>query len=739
MTELHQVHLEITNRTLQMLSRCNGALVRAESESALLNEVCRIAVEIGGYRMAGVLYAMDDENKSVVPVGHAGVDDGYLDSIALSWAEDRPEGRGPAGKAIRGGQPVVVADMATDAEFSPWVGAATARGYRSGVALPLTGGGRTFGLLGLYSGEPRSVSENEQQLLREIADNLAFGILKLRADVERRLLLDAIGLVAKTAAGSTGTEYLQKLLLSLVEVLGAHAGFIAEQARPGQVMVRPLYAVLDGRLAADVEYPRDGTPCADLRPGGSLVIAREVCKRYPAAKAFAAFGSEAYVGTSLVDAAGQAIGTIFVLFLQPLAHAELAASMLDLFAASVAAELVRQKSDARLQESEARLAQSQKLESIGQLTGGIAHDFNNLLTVIIGSMESLAEELAADPKLLRLVQMAKTAGERGAELTNRLLAFARKQALEPRVLQPCAVIQEMLPLLRQTLGENIRIETAQDDEPWPVFVDPGQLAAALLNLCINARDAMPQGGSLLFETANTYIDETYCNSNLDVRPGEYVMLAIRDSGSGIAPEILDRVFDPFFTTKPAGKGTGLGLSMVYGFTKQSGGHMKIHSELDAGTVVKLYLPRAETRQPPAEQGPVADADLRGNGVILLVEDDDLVRNHAAGLLADLGYRVLQAANGAQALQIVRSDAAIDLLFTDVVMSGGMNGPHLAAEAAKLRPGVPVLFTSGYTENAIVHHNRVEPGVHLLHKPYTRRKLAEKLRGVLRHADEHRLA
>ncbi len=395
----------------------------------------------------------------------------------------------------------------------------------------------------------------------------------------------------------------------------------------------------------------------------------------------------------------------------------------------------RKRSEERLRESEARLMQSQKLESIGQLTGGIAHDFNNLLTVIIGSTESLPEQLASNPRLSDLAQMAKSAGERGAELTNRLLAFARKQALEPRPTQPWAIVQDMMPLLRRTLPETVRIETAPDDDTWPIFVDPGQLESALLNLCINALDAMPQGGALLFETANTFLDQAYCDSNAEVRPGEYVMVAVADTGVGIAPQDLARVFDPFFTTKR--DGTGLGLSMVYGFAKQSGGHVKVYSERGMGTVVKLYLPRAEPTESPAARGAPAEADLRGQGVILLVEDDDLVRNHAVRALEEMGYSVLHAANGAQALQIVRGGASFDLLFTDVVMPGGMNGPQLAAEVATLRPGVPVLFTSGYTENAIVHHNRVDAGVHLLHKPYTRRKLAEMLRRVLRSAGEKR--
>jgi PAS domain S-box-containing protein len=380
-------------------------------------------------------------------------------------------------------------------------------------------------------------------------------------------------------------------------------------------------------------------------------------------------------------------------------------------------------------ELEHRLAQSQKLEAIGQLTGGIAHDFNNLLTVIIGNADALSEDLADQQQVLPLVEMIRAAGERGAALTSHLLAFARRQALEPKTVRPDELIDGMRNLLRRTLGENIELDVLHAADLAQVSVDPAQFESALLNLCINARDAMPKGGKLMIETSNVVLDQHYADQRADVVPGAYVRIAVSDTGTGMSAADVARAFDPFFTTKPRGKGSGLGLSMVYGFTKQSGGHVAIYSELGHGTVVTLYLRQAQGKAEvirELEQEATASQGER----ILMVEDDDLVRTHALRLLESLGYSVTAARNGPEALEMLRNDVPCDLLFTDVIMPGGMTGPQLAAAARALRPRLPVLYTSGYTENAIVHHGRVDPGVNLLHKPYRRPELAAKIRAAL---------
>ena len=378
---------------------------------------------------------------------------------------------------------------------------------------------------------------------------------------------------------------------------------------------------------------------------------------------------------------------------------------------------------------EEQLHQVQRLESIGQLTGGVAHDFNNLLTVILGNAELLTEELGSEPNLRILAEMIGGAAQRGADLTRHLLAFARRQALDPRATDVNTLIAGMDPLLRRTLGEHIEIELVRAGGLWPALVDATQLESALLNLCINARDAMPNGGKLTIETANIQLDQAYADSHADVQPGQYVLLAVSDTGSGITPEHLARIFEPFFTTKEQGKGTGLGLSMVYGFIKQSRGHVNIYSEPGQGTTVRLYLPRYSGEITPAP-GRGTEPHSGGHETILLVEDDELVRRFARQQLESLGYTVLTAASGREALTVFQDRNDVVLLFTDIVMPGGMSGRDLADAARILRPGLKVLFTSGYSDNAIVHHGRLDAGVQLLTKPYRRADLARKIRDIL---------
>ena len=377
--------------------------------------------------------------------------------------------------------------------------------------------------------------------------------------------------------------------------------------------------------------------------------------------------------------------------------------------------------------AEEQQRQSQKMETIGQLTGGIAHDFNNILTVITGTIEILEEGVAGDESLAMIARMIDEAAARGAELTQRLLAFARRQPLQPRTTDINTLFIDAAKLLRPTLGEHIEIESVLEDDAWPAMVDPGQLATALINLALNARDAMQDGGKLVLETGNVDLDESYIRLQADVAPGPYVMIAVSDTGHGIPAAIRDRVFDPFFTTKGTGKGTGLGLSMVYGFVKQSNGHIKIYSEENHGTTIKIYLPRSnelvvtDARPTTAIEG--------GTETILVVEDDPLVRQYVAAQLTGLGYTALTAVNGSEALARIIDGERFDLLFTDVIMPGALNGRQLADEAAKRRP-IKVLFTSGYTENAIVHHGRLDPGVLLLAKPYRKSDLARMVRTAL---------
>ncbi|HWA89838.1 MAG TPA: CHASE3 domain-containing protein [Rhizomicrobium sp.] len=370
--------------------------------------------------------------------------------------------------------------------------------------------------------------------------------------------------------------------------------------------------------------------------------------------------------------------------------------------------------------------QAQKMEAIGHLTGGVAHDFNNLLQIIGTNLERSAQDIQDRPKTLERVQSAIEGVARGARLTAQLLAFARRQALDPRSTNIGRVVQDMTDLLRRTLGERIEVECVVAGGLWNTFIDPSQIESAILNLAINARDAMTDGGKLTIEVANAFLDDAYAAQHVEVSSGQYVMVGVSDTGAGMPSDVVARAFEPFFTTKPEGRGTGLGLSQVYGFVKQSGGHIKIYSEVGQGTTVKLYLPR--TRKPQEGLGPVATGPIEGGSErILVVEDDAQVRAAAVDTLSELGYAVLKADNAEQALAILGSGAGVDLLFTDVVMPGAIGARELARRAQELQPGILVLYTSGYTQNAIVHNGKLDEDAILLSKPYRRDELARKLR------------
>lgn len=381
-------------------------------------------------------------------------------------------------------------------------------------------------------------------------------------------------------------------------------------------------------------------------------------------------------------------------------------------------------------ETEARLHQAQKSEAIGQLTGGVAHDFNNLLGIILGNIELLQEDAVERGASENLIAAALSATLRGKELTQRLLAFARQQPLNPQATNLNALASTTMELLRRTLEESVEIETVLAGGLWEAMVDPNQLENALINLAINARDAMPSGGKLTVETANVRLDDAYARENTEVRSGQYVMLAVTDTGVGMASGVETRVFDPFFTTKEVGKGSGLGLSMVYGFVKQSGGHVKIYTEEGAGTSVKLYLPKSISRMEPARPRENREAKIQLEGkTILVVEDAEDLRNVAVALLENLGCKVFAAESGPKALTILDETPEIELLFTDIVLPDGMNGVELARKAQVRRPDLRILYTSGYTENAIVHQGKLDSGVHLLDKPYRKADLARKIQAV----------
>ncbi|MCA1500925.1 PAS domain S-box protein [Bradyrhizobium sp. NBAIM14] len=380
--------------------------------------------------------------------------------------------------------------------------------------------------------------------------------------------------------------------------------------------------------------------------------------------------------------------------------------------------------------TEQQLQQAQKMETVGQLSGGIAHDFNNLLTVIIGNAEHLSEQLKARPDLGRFADDICQSGERGAELTQRLLAFSRRQLLRPQTIDCRSLLDSMFKLLKRTLREDIEIRTTSGPGTILAFADRAQLESAVLNLALNAQDAMPSGGHLTLATELITIEDDDGAVHREVAPGSYVLIAVTDDGEGMTPEVAARAFEPFFTTKEVGKGSGLGLSMVYGFAKQSGGHVSIYSEAGLGTTARIYLPRASTGRSQADLPDGEDTAPRGYETVLIVEDDPFVRSSVIRRVEALGYRVVAAVNGKDALQQLQSDPGIDLLFTDIVMPGGMSGWELADQARRVRPGLPVLFTSGYALETLVEQGRAQARAVVLTKPYRKVELAQRLRDAL---------
>ncbi|MBZ9655451.1 response regulator [Phyllobacterium sp. 2063] len=405
-------------------------------------------------------------------------------------------------------------------------------------------------------------------------------------------------------------------------------------------------------------------------------------------------------------------------------QAEQALHLLNMTLEQRVADEINERSKA-----EEQLRQAQKMEALGQLTGGVAHDFNNLLQIVSGNLQLMAKDVAGNPRAERRVENALAGVSRGSKLASQLLAFGRRQALEPKVVNIGRFVANMGDMLRRTIGESVEMEFIGAGGLWNTLVDPTQIENAVLNLAINARDAMDDSGKLTIEVGNAFLDDAYARKHVDVEAGQYVMLAVTDTGVGMSSEVLAQVFEPFFSTKPVGKGTGLGLSMVYGFVRQSGGHVKIYSEPGQGTTVKIYLPRVHHNEDiltDADFGPVTG----GTETVLVAEDDEEVRATVVEMLGDLGYRVLKAKDATSALSIIESGVPIDLLFTDVVMPGPLRSPELARQARQRLPNIAVLFTSGYTENAIVHGGRLDAGVELLSKPYGREALARKIRNVL---------
>ncbi len=383
-----------------------------------------------------------------------------------------------------------------------------------------------------------------------------------------------------------------------------------------------------------------------------------------------------------------------------------------------------------VKEAEHSLRRAQRIDAVGRLTGGIAHDFNNLLAVIIGNAELLGDFVEDKPELRKLVDAQISAGEKGASLTDRLLAFSRQQALSPQTTDIPELIDGLEDLLQRSLGETIRLEVRHEAGVWPALIDPSQLEHALVNLAVNARDAMPTGGRLTIETGNTVLDDTFADQHEEVVPGPYVVISVSDDGTGMDTDTQERAFEPYYTTKDVGAGTGLGLSMVYGFAKQSNGHVSVYSEIGQGTTVRLFLPSSDESVDTGAVAKLTEGAHTGHERILVVEDDPSVRAIPVSILRHQGYEVVEAADAKDAMEKLTKEQRFDLLFTDVILPDGVDGVAIAREAVRLHPGIKVLYTTGYSENVVVHRGKLDDGIDLVNKPYRRADLIEKIRRTL---------
>lgn len=598
---------------------------------------------------------------------------------------------------LKQGQLVHFADAAEDPRASFKRAALEAIGVRSLVNVPVMENGRMAALLFIHHATVREWSADELAFVREVAERTRMAVERRRA--EQDLLALAAALEGKVEARTAERDRVWRNSRDILLVAGTDGLLRAVNPAWSAVLgLEPEAAV--GRNYLEFVWPEDiGRTREALEQAQSWLKISSFENRFRHAD-----GTPRWISW----------------------HTSTEGDFVFAYGRDVTEEKAQKEA---LRQAEEQLRQAQKMETLGQLTGGVAHDFNNLLQVISGNLQLLRRDVAGNARAERRVAQAATGVERGAKLASQLLAFGRRQPLEPKVLNVGRLVTSMGEMLRRTLGEATEIDTVAPDGLWNTLVDPAQIENAILNLAINARDAMNGGGRLVISAANVTCPPDGDKRLPELAPGDYVALSVADSGDGIPPEVLPQVFEPFFSTKPLGKGTGLGLSMVYGFVRQSGGHVRIETEVGVGTTVRLYLPRADAAEDRLHEAGGLDT-AGGTETILVAEDDDAVRAIVVEMLTDLGYGVLTARDAAGALEVIESEAAIDLLFTDVVMPGALKSTEMVARARHLRPDLAILFTSGYTENSIVHGGRLDAGVELLSKPYTRDQLARKIRHVL---------
>lgn len=685
------------NRALLALSNCNQALLHASNEMELLGEICRIVVEIGGYKMAWVGYAEDDEEKSVRPVAQAGIEEGYLETVKLSWG-DVEYGRGPTGSAIRTGQPCVVSDVLEDPNFLLWREEARKRGYTSIQSFPLKQGDRVFGALTIYSAMPEVFNAEETKLLTSLAENLAYGITMLQNRQAREVAEEEL----RQSEARYRSLFQNKHTVMLIvdpkdgQIVDANQAAVIyygwEQVELCQMKISQISLLTEQESASEMEEARNEKRNYFLfrhrRADGSI---RDV---------------EVFSGTITMQ------------------NRSLLYSIINDITERTKIEEQRAKLEMQLQ-------QSQKMEMVGRLAGGVAHDFNNMLTVILGHSEMALELFNPSDEVYADLEAIRQAATRSADLTRQLLAFARKQIVSPKVFELNTAVEELLPMLRRLLGEHITLVWIPDCKNSLINIDPSQIDQILVNLCVNARDAIKGNGRITLESGSHNRSDIASEAgNSDALLVDYVTLSVSDDGCGIEQNDLEHIFEPFFTTKESGKGTGLGLSMVYGIVKQNNGIVECQSEPGKGTTITIHLPLYRVQSKKDQDAQLEQLSYKGHQTILLVEDEVPILKLCKLMLERSGYKVLAVSKPEEALSTAENyNGTIELLLTDVIMPE-MNGSELSKKLHASRPDLKTLFMSGFTADVIASNSLLKSGVNFIQKPFNTKSLSTAVYNIL---------
>ncbi|MBS0630700.1 MAG: PAS domain S-box protein [Verrucomicrobia bacterium] len=830
------------NRALHMHSRCIETLIRTNDEEELLKGVCSIAVEAGGFAMAWVGYALDDEARTIAPQAFAGAESGYLSQIKLSWSADNPTGHGPAGLAVRTGKVAIAVDVAETPGFT-YRAEALSHGFRGVVCLPLRDDERVFGVLALYLTERATLPEEELRVLQDLADDLAYGLRSLQVRAERRRTYDAVLAMARGTSSAVGAEFFEQLTESMTEALGATAGFVARIDPEQPAVLNTLCVIEDGKVAPNFTCALAELPSDPTEQSGIWMVARDASRRFPGWPPLRDGQIQSLVGKRLADADGRVVGLMFVLFSTPLARPEFVLSILRVFAARAASEIERQAADAKTREQaalldkardaiilrdlshritywnkgaehlygwtadeavgrsvvdllytdpaqfhqaedqarrdsewigelthrtkdgrllaiqgrwtlvrddngkprsvlaintdiserkamEQQLLRSQRMESIGTLAGGIAHDLNNLLAPITMGVDLLSRDQAIQRDYGVIIDNMKRSSDRGANLVGQVLSFARGAQSDKLALNIRPIIREVESMIANSFPKNIAIDALVPNDLPPIVADPTQINQVLLNLCVNARDAMPGGGRLALTASVAEVDAQYAATNHTAKPGRYLLITVADTGSGMSREVMTRIFEPFYTTKEFGKGTGLGLATVLSIVRSHGGFINVYSEIGHGSTFKVYLPLQEgvaAAEPAAKE---QSAPPGRDELILVVDDEAAIREVTRKTLEVSGYRVLTAEDGAQAISIYAEHRGqVAVVLTDLMMPV-MDGAALTRALRRLDPSVRIIAASGFDGGGRAAAAGQLGVRHFITKPYSAGSLLTTLRAVI---------